>query len=847
MALDPKTINTKITLKVKQGPGVIIGINELQSENGFVDFKDIQFSDPGEYVVSVIPSSPDLKETEFRISILPEEEFIAQEEEITKEESPVEGSRPIIAQIDQPAIKLEPMKFDATDNPEENKNIGIGMGFTPFFWYNGVQIPERDIKSMEIYYEDYVPKAMVTFKDTFGLIKAPETRSLNDTKFEIFLNSGSDILKSIHLKFKLEIQQDNKKGTVTITGLLDLKDFYKIGYKSYTGTSFEALRKISNELELGFNSNITNTNDSMKWRRNGTLTKDFIREIVKHSYISDESFMIGYIDYYWCFNYVDIEKEWKRDISGDVGIVSTGVQHLSEGTESDKIVPLVLTNDPSNNSSPFYFTNFKLNNNSTYQTTQMGTFTESKVYDRVKKQFLKFNIDSQTSTGDDKVILKGAPGDKSEMGNYRTNYSGKIDTDNVHDNYLYAIDQNNRNLNELVKISIEMDLPQPNFNIYKYQKVRLDFINQKQTVNDNKILDERMSGEWIIIDIRFIWRMGSLNQRITAVRKELGKTIEEIEEQTTAPQKEVENSEINDNPVVDNPTDPVTPEVDDFIFTGDEADLSLLDEEFTESEFNGAEELAEEMEIREEQQGGVDLGRPTNLVLPEVNINDTTYVGSEWKSYDINKIMVDIERTKHKPSSVFKESLKKILFWIKNDSRINDIREAAYLLATSYAEAGYSLQRWEADFACTGKGVPYGSNGPCQKALNYYKSDKGKKNYYDLGIDKKGFPYFGRGIIQLTGKSNYEKYGKKIGIDLVNNGDLALAPENSYKIAVEFLTNNTFKYVIDSSKKLIIRGSIYTGLEAARRSVNGGVNALDEVNSAYKDWLDIFNKNRTIV
>jgi predicted ribosome quality control (RQC) complex YloA/Tae2 family protein len=45
--------------------------------------------------------------------------------------------------------------------------------------------------------------------------------------------------------------------------------------------------------------------------------------------------------------------------------------------------------------------------------------------------------------------------------------------------------------------------------------------------------------------------MGSLNQRLTAVRKELGKTVEEIEEQTTAPQKEVNNSEVNDNPSPD--------------------------------------------------------------------------------------------------------------------------------------------------------------------------------------------------------------------------------------------------------------------------------------------------------
>jgi predicted chitinase len=733
------------------------------------------------------------------------------------------------------------MKFDTTDSNEENKNIGVGLGFTPFFWYNGIQVPERDIKSLEIYYEDYIPRAKVTFKDTFGLVKSPETRALNDTKFEIFLNSGSDILKSIHLKFKLEIQQDNKKGSVTITGIIDLKDFYKIGYKSYNGTSFEVLRKLSSELELGFNSNISNTNDTMRWRRNGTLTKDFIIDIVKHSYISDESFMIGYIDYYWCFNYVDIEKEWKRDISNDVAIVSTGVQHLSDGDESSKIVPLELTNDPSNNSSPFYFTNYRLNNNSTYQTTQKGTYTESKVYDRNKKQFLKFNIDSQTSDGDDKIILKGSPGDRSDLEtNYRTNYSGKMDTDNVHENYLYAIDQNRRNLDELVKISIDMDLPQPNFNLYKYQKVKLSFINQKQTVTDDKLIDERLSGEWIIIDIRYTWSNGSLSQKITAVRKELGKTKEEIEEQDVAPKKEVSNSEINDNPVTPNSNE-INENIDDsaFVFTDLEDDTSTIDDEFIESEFQGEEELAIEMQNRQAEQESSIPGPPTSestFRVDDNNIDTESYVGQSWKAFSLTTAISMIEKTTHKPSTIFKKSLEKLLFFIKNDPQITDIREAAYLLGTAYEESGYSLQRWEADYACGLTGKSYGKDGPCQKALNYYKKSTGKKNYYDLGIDKTGRPYFGRGLIQLTGKSNYEKYGKRIGVDLVNNGDLALQEQNSYKVAVNYMIERTFKFVKSGD------------LTKARKSVNGGKIGINGVNGAYYDWLKILQDlNKQIV
>lgn len=49
-----------------------------------------------------------------------------------------------------------------------------------------------------------------------------------------------------------------------------------------------------------------------------------------------------------------------------------------------------------------------------------------------------------------------------------------------------------------------------------------------------------------------------------------------------------------------------------------------------------------------------------------------------------------------------------------------------------------------------------------------------------------GFKYRGRGIIQLTGKDNYEKYGKMLGLDLVNNPDLAADPKVAAQIAVAY-------------------------------------------------------------
>lgn len=176
----------------------------------------------------------------------------------------------------------------------------------------------------------------------------------------------------------------------------------------------------------------------------------------------------------------------------------------------------------------------------------------------------------------------------------------------------------------------------------------------------------------------------------------------------------------------------------------------------------------------------------------------------------------------------FDDSLRQVLNFMQNDDNISNKKEASYFLATAKSESDYSLTRWEADYLCGEKGKPYFIK-PCQKALNYYRSSDGKSNYYSKGVDSLGVPYFGRGLIQLTHKYNYDKYGKKIGVDLVDDGDKALLPKNSYKIASEYLDAKTFKYVN--------RGD----LRQARISVNGGTKGVDRTNREYERWLNIFN------
>ena len=68
----------------------------------------------------------------------------------------------------------------------------------------------------------------------------------------------------------------------------------------------------------------------------------------------------------------------------------------------------------------------------------------------------------------------------------------------------------------------------------------------------------------------------------------------------------------------------------------------------------------------------------------------------------------------------------------------------------------------------------------------YWLSEKWRKK------NLRYYPYYGRGLVQITWKSNYEKFGKLLGIDLVKKPDLALEPGNAIFILVYGMKHGVF-------------------------------------------------------
>src|SRR6516165_700735 len=79
-----------------------------------------------------------------------------------------------------------------------------------------------------------------------------------------------------------------------------------------------------------------------------------------------------------------------------------------------------------------------------------------------------------------------------------------------------------------------------------------------------------------------------------------------------------------------------------------------------------------------------------------------------------------------------------------------------------------------------------------------------------------GRRFKGRGLLQLTGRSNYKIYGDALGIDLIENPEQASDPVTSLKIACLYWKRHDINPLCDADD-----------LRAVTRKVNGGLNGLD--------------------
>ena len=92
-----------------------------------------------------------------------------------------------------------------------------------------------------------------------------------------------------------------------------------------------------------------------------------------------------------------------------------------------------------------------------------------------------------------------------------------------------------------------------------------------------------------------------------------------------------------------------------------------------------------------------------------------------------------------------------------------------------------------------------------------------------------GVRYKGRGPIQITGRANYRRYGRKIGIDIERHPVIAAIPSIGLHLALEYWKTNGLNTLADADN-----------VNGITKLINGGFNGLEDRKAhlaKVKGWL----------
>lgn len=186
-------------------------------------------------------------------------------------------------------------------------------------------------------------------------------------------------------------------------------------------------------------------------------------------------------------------------------------------------------------------------------------------------------------------------------------------------------------------------------------------------------------------------------------------------------------------------------------------------------------------------------------------------------------------------------------FEINTDKRI-----AAFLAQTAHESGGYTMLEENLNYSDVTMATVWPNRfaemGPDKKPIK--ENGKNKPNKFALALHRKpemianvvysnrmgngtiesgeGWLYKGRGLKQLTGKDNYTRCGKAIGIDLVDRPELLLIPEYAALSAGWFWEANKLGAFADNDD--------FVGMT---KKINGGTIGLADREARYKAVLAV--------
>jgi len=537
-----------------------------------------------------------------------------------------------ILAVIEPKIRPTEIKIDALveEKPDEakvNQTSVIGT-LKPMVLINGYQFSPDNITFFELDLSQILPTCKLSLTDSAGKFAVGSYPRDGDF-FTILINSkNQETFKSIHMDFDIascDAPKDGNAGTATfnLEGFCKIPKIYGEDCKHFeNGTSLDHMKLVSADLELGLATNIDATDDSQVRIMAYEPYMDFIKTIVKESYIGEESFQKFWVDPYYYLNYVDVNAlfnspnppilEFAESLASAAESMTPSADAKKDADFGNDIeVPLMLTNHIKFMGNNAFIEAHELINNSAEISAKAGYAREVTIYDNngdKKKQEFRIEPLGGKDLKELEEPLRGNRNDKRHLDQIKYKYIGRQEAGddglgNVHPNAAFAQLHNVQNSMETQKMKLKVTLNSFNPSLYKYQKIPvLMYIVNKKAIEQNErikgdkkelgmdkdepfnlgedtesitpgrspsnALDTFLSGYYIIEDIVYRTTDGETKQHVTLLRREWPTRTDNLLNppglaKDATPEKKAENVKENSPPPPPpEPTPAPTPEVE---------------------------------------------------------------------------------------------------------------------------------------------------------------------------------------------------------------------------------------------------------------------------------------------
>lgn len=470
------------------------------------------------------------------------------------------GTKYRIYNIFKPTIILDEMSLPISDYREEKKVEDIASLEYPLIKINDYFISEQELDYMNINCKGFLP--FITLQVTFIHNKFLDKEMPKDGDIiSVVIRNKSDSLNIIRNDYVITgvtPQRRRTSGTIPIT-VTFFGELFVPGLKSYMGsaafkgTSMESLKRVAEQLQLGFNTNDDNTDDTQIWYVFDS-PDNFIKDVCCKSWRDENSFYDVWIDIYYNLNFVNIQKQLlsAEDDVDNAALLYNIDSDWTWGPETDqdemKNMPKVFSNYVGYRTTSFYITEWKPVNRSSAITFEYGTSLNASFFEHLNTLYednsqkywnIEINPDYDPEKINSHILLRGrarydASINEGELARANYNYtelyrrspwmgiqytiSNPQDentqwTGNQHSNYLRTQAHRAINMAELEKLNLEIIVQGTNLNIIKGDKVPVVIIGtdsvENQMVDQNAQSRERKnefySGYYLVKGFTLTW------------------------------------------------------------------------------------------------------------------------------------------------------------------------------------------------------------------------------------------------------------------------------------------------------------------------------------------------------